>query len=352
MLFNLLTVAKSMELLKVSATMGQSPKVAQDAIADVKGTNFAEIIGKVHPDREDDQIKTGKLNQANATILNDEGLQPETTASDANLPGTETVLAFETVPAAETVKFGEGVAVLPTGRAPDIGQFGPARKNSLTDDGFRAMIAEHRSNTSILPAVARNDLSMSLPPIQTSLAGETVIVVPQSSASIFPAGIATAHSIMPMAAQTGAMPNLPVSVIAELPHHVAQHISSSPRNPERLVVQLDPPELGRVSIDFQYDGRGMQQVLVTGESPEAVRQLRMMQAELVQSLDRFGIGGGNLLFEQSGSDNGRNGTGEPRFGKAPPGEDSGSPIERADAEEATGTHSGRLDQANGLDLRL
>ncbi len=72
---------------------------------------------------------------------------------------------------------------------------------------------------------------------------------------------------------------------------------------DRIVVQLDPPELGRVSIDFKFDAQGLQQVTITSETPEAMRQLRQMHLELVHSLERHGIGSENLSFQhqQQGS---------------------------------------------------
>lgn len=66
---------------------------------------------------------------------------------------------------------------------------------------------------------------------------------------------------------------------------------------DRIVVQLDPPELGRVSIDFKFDAHGLQHVTITSETPEAMRQLRMMHADLVQALERQGIAGQNMSFE-------------------------------------------------------
>jgi flagellar hook-length control protein FliK len=66
---------------------------------------------------------------------------------------------------------------------------------------------------------------------------------------------------------------------------------------DRVVVQLDPPELGRVSIDFKFDSQGIQHVTITSETPEAMRQLRQMHGELVQALERQGIGSQNMSFQ-------------------------------------------------------
>ncbi|MFN7180383.1 flagellar hook-length control protein FliK [Hyphomonas sp.] len=66
---------------------------------------------------------------------------------------------------------------------------------------------------------------------------------------------------------------------------------------DRVVVQLDPPELGRVSIDFKFDAQGLQHVTITSETPEAMRQLRAMHSELVQALERQGLDGQNMTFQ-------------------------------------------------------
>lgn len=66
---------------------------------------------------------------------------------------------------------------------------------------------------------------------------------------------------------------------------------------DRITVQLDPPELGRVSIDFRFDGQGLQHVTIISETPEAMRQLRQMHSELVYALERQGIASQNMTFE-------------------------------------------------------
>jgi hypothetical protein len=71
--------------------------------------------------------------------------------------------------------------------------------------------------------------------------------------------------------------------------------------PDRITVQLDPPELGRVSIDFKFDSHGLQHVTITGENPEALRQLRLMHFELTQALERSGLSSQNMTFQQQQS---------------------------------------------------
>lgn len=82
---------------------------------------------------------------------------------------------------------------------------------------------------------------------------------------------------------------------AQLPDIVAR--ATTDGRDDRITVQLDPPELGRISIDFKFDGQGLQHVTITAESPEAMRQLRQMHFELVQALERNGLSGQNMSFQ-------------------------------------------------------
>jgi len=92
------------------------------------------------------------------------------------------------------------------------------------------------------------------------------------------------------------------SLISASPAQVVEIISDSIAAPEdrkdRIQIQLDPPELGRVSIDFKFDANGLQHVTVTGETPEALRQLRAMHFELVNALERQGLSSQNMSFQQ------------------------------------------------------
>ncbi|MEZ5999504.1 flagellar hook-length control protein FliK [Hyphomonas sp.] len=88
---------------------------------------------------------------------------------------------------------------------------------------------------------------------------------------------------------------------AETVKIITDAVSSPDDTPDRITVQLDPPELGRVSIDFKFDAHGIQHITVTGESPEALRQLRLMHFELTQALERSGLSGQNMTFQQQQS---------------------------------------------------
>lgn len=88
---------------------------------------------------------------------------------------------------------------------------------------------------------------------------------------------------------------------AETVKIITDTVSAPDSAPDKITVQLDPPELGRVSIDFKFDAHGLQHITVTGESPEALRQLRLMHFELTQALERNGLSGQSMTFQQQQS---------------------------------------------------
>ena len=92
-------------------------------------------------------------------------------------------------------------------------------------------------------------------------------------------------------------------IVTASPAETVRIVSDSIGNPDdrqdRITVQLDPPELGRVSIDFKFDSNGLQHVTITGDNPEAMRQLRLMHFELTQALERNGLSSENMSFQQN-----------------------------------------------------
>lgn len=83
---------------------------------------------------------------------------------------------------------------------------------------------------------------------------------------------------------------------------------------ERITVQLDPPELGRVSIDFKFDAQGLQHVTVTGDTPEALKQLRQLHFQLTQALEQNGLTAQDMSFRQNNSRQGQPQTSSPFSG--------------------------------------
>ena len=103
----------------------------------------------------------------------------------------------------------------------------------------------------------------------------------------------------------GLAPTVPAHVIAA-PNELTSVVMNALKNggdvQEQLVVQLDPPELGRVLIDFKFDAQGLQQITVTSENPEALKRLRELHFELTEALKSQGFSDSNLSFQQEAQD--------------------------------------------------
>ncbi|MDP3459133.1 MAG: flagellar hook-length control protein FliK [Hyphomonas sp.] len=133
---------------------------------------------------------------------------------------------------------------------------------------------------------AETTLSTSSPGTQT--AGTTLISAVSPAAAQMAVPVAPSLPVAPVLAVLTASPAQIVDIVAQ---------SAGDGQSDRIVVQLDPPELGRVSIDFKFDAQGLQHITITSETPEAMRQLRQMHSELVQALERQGIGSQNMSFQ-------------------------------------------------------
>ncbi|MEM7329979.1 MAG: flagellar hook-length control protein FliK [Pseudomonadota bacterium] len=97
---------------------------------------------------------------------------------------------------------------------------------------------------------------------------------------------------------TPTAPSIPVAMPNEITNIILNAINNGVDPQEQLVVQLDPPELGRVMIDFKFDAQGLQQIVVTTENPEALKRLRELHFELTQALREHGLSEQNMSFQQ------------------------------------------------------
>ena len=128
---------------------------------------------------------------------------------------------------------------------------------------------------------------------------DTAIISSEQPLNIGPT--ATTASAPSGAAPTGLTPTAPAIPIAgpnDLTAVIVNAVNNGIDPQEQLVVQLDPPELGRIMIDFKFDAQGLQQIVVTTENPEALRRLREMHFELTQALKEHGLSNQNMSFQQ------------------------------------------------------
>ncbi len=124
------------------------------------------------------------------------------------------------------------------------------------------------------------------------------LLVPQGASQ--PAS--ASHMVQPATVSTQP-PAIATATPSQLPEILSEALGNGDDRQERIVVQLDPPELGRVSLEFKFDAQGLQTVTVIGETNEAMRRLRLMHADLVQALEQHGLPGENLNFGHQQSHN-------------------------------------------------
>ncbi|WP_300380645.1 flagellar hook-length control protein FliK [Henriciella sp.] len=155
------------------------------------------------------------------------------------------------------------------------------------DNGF----TPKASDTAMFMSVSSGDMT-TLPATDVSSNLMTGSAATAASAHVTSSQIASPQMIAAMRPQAAM-----VAAPAELVDIVQGKLSDGGK-PERLTVQLDPPELGRVSIDFKFDAQGLQHITVTGETPEAMKQLRQLHYQLTQALEQHGLSGQDMTFEQ------------------------------------------------------
>lgn len=95
---------------------------------------------------------------------------------------------------------------------------------------------------------------------------------------------------------------IPVAAPSDLTSIILNAAKNGADPHEQLVVQLDPPELGRVMIDFKFDAQGVQQITITSENPEALKRLRELHFELTQALRDNGLSDQNMSFREEAGD--------------------------------------------------
>ncbi len=175
---------------------------------------------------------------------------------------------------------------------------------------------------------------------------ETTTTISQSVSAAAPSSTGPAlNAAAPTQLQAPVpLPAMPPQAVAGV---VIERMINEPDNSDRIVVQLDPPELGRVAIDFKFDAQGLQTVTITGESPEALKQLRLMHFELVQALEEHGISGSDLTFAENSSQQSQQ---NPSSFAETNSQDTAPEPDFSEPQATRPTHYTKTD--SGLDLKL
>lgn len=121
-----------------------------------------------------------------------------------------------------------------------------------------------------------------------------------------------------------------------------------------IEVRLDPPELGKLQIELNFDGDQVN-VTVRAERDDALDQLRRSQEELERALRDAGLDPGSMTFtaQQEGGPNDEGGDAAGAGGAAN-GRDDALEAQAAQWAAELGIEGGRVwrGEAGGLDIRL
>lgn len=165
-----------------------------------------------------------------------------------------------------------------------------SRQATESEAQVRAAAAEaNRADLTVTPAVSRD----------TPMFGaEPTVTIGLAATGSAPAQVNVGLTPTPAA--------IPVAAPSDLTSVILNAVKNGADPQEQLVVQLDPPELGRVMIDFKFDAQGVQQITVTSENPEALKRLRELHFELTQALRENGLSDQNMSFRQEAGEQSQN----------------------------------------------
>lgn len=119
-----------------------------------------------------------------------------------------------------------------------------------------------------------------------------------------------AQSLSPSSTILAQSPTVRQAVITA----VSDAILTAKETPKGIVVQLDPPEMGRVYIDFLFEGDNNVTVVMKSESADSQAILRERQEQFQALLKDSGFENITMSFEQQNS-NGNEGSGSDTQGK-------------------------------------
>ena len=328
-----------------------------------KGPDAARIEPDVRRTETAPKLTETRIADAHAPQVRKDGATPQNPAPDSD---TRTRAATETRAAAAA---GSIDAITTDNRpAPDL-----ARSTKLTGTRTEADGQRVPSTTSVLPTDSDHTLriirdqdtadlrttDVKLPQPQTTadtasaidkvlatgLGRDAPALVTEPLIS-FAQATQTSGPAMATAGLTPTAPAVQIAAPTDITSIILNAVKNGVEPQEQLVVQLDPPELGRVMIDFKFDAQGVQQITVTSENPEALKRLRELHFELAEALKDHGLSEKNMSFRQQSE-----GQSQPRWqmpelagSNAPqPTADEAQIITQAARSNARLTHPDRLD---------
>lgn len=255
-----------------------------------------------------DTTKDGDLNLA---AINVDETDPAKRVTDGDALPPRTVLSTQETAASSSTT---DVGVKPPIGQGEIGHKGRADQNITSVPAQEAAIDGPQNNKSMAAFTPNADTAAA-----TNAANTSPLQTPQTpqSPTSFapPAGTVNAptssfNQIASDPQQISAQhPTMKLQLDTNTAGKISQLISvisqSEGDQQNRVYIQLDPPELGRLALDFKFDTQGLQQIIITSETQEALKRMRGQHFELVQALQENGMGESTVSYQQSHDNRGQ-----------------------------------------------
>lgn len=164
------------------------------------------------------------------------------------------------------------------------------------------LLDQHQDNRALLSRLSQDNTGTT--PLGTSLSQspQSNLAQPLLGLSAMSPDISLVQTVTPIniAAQTTPPPNIMTAVT----NTVAEVLVQTKETTKGIVVQLDPPEMGRVYVDFIFEQDNAVSVVIRAESAESQMILRERQDFFHHLLSENGFGEVDIQFDnQTGQQN-------------------------------------------------
>jgi hypothetical protein len=178
----------------------------------------------------------------------------------------------------------------------DISELEDMSENLLDAQLEDIDVADQQDNRALLSRLGQNSAAFNSAPMNT--ASSTSNAQPLMGLSVAGLDASTAPQMI--------SPSQPVQATAPtianaVTNTVAEALVKAKETPKGVVVQLDPPEMGRVYIDFLFEQDNTVSVIIKSESAESQAILRDRQDFFHHLLTESGFEGVNISFENEGN---------------------------------------------------
>ncbi len=272
----------------------RSPKTASQAAGETQ-TDNTKASGVPTASQRASAVVTGESRLA-GTDGSQQPAQAKTPRLHSAMAGNAALTVLRAAPAAETVRVGAEK----TGRmASEMASLWNGQEPTpVSPTPVRALAAFRKAGARGMPQPKASQAQSPMAPrafsVERSTGGEIVVgrKTGQAATVVIPGGdVPDAAMLRSGAAHGGTGPaqTLQVPAGAEVADQLAESIRASGTPMGRqIIVQLHPPELGRVRIMFRNEGGAVRGV-VRVDNPETLSRLEREAAPLVQRLQASGI---------------------------------------------------------------